>query len=121
MSLCSIAESRARNIDTYCKVISTVAILAAGSWTLATYFNAKEKETQNAAMEAKKPFLSKRLEVYSDLLRVAYKIDDTSESIGMNWGTSKAQLLTKEQEENQREFWRMLGLINLVSDAKVST
>jgi hypothetical protein len=121
MSFWNISENQARNIDAYCKIIGTVAITVAGAWTLVTYFNAKQKEIQNAAMEAKKPFFTKRLEVYSDLLKVAYRIDDTSEAIQSSRDPKARSMLVKQQEENQREFWRMLGLINLVSDAGVST
>ncbi len=78
MSWLNVSESRARNIDTYCKVIGTVALFAAGMWTLTTYFNARDKEIQNATLEAQKPFLSERLDIYSKVLRVAYKIDDAS-------------------------------------------
>src|SRR5207302_4100885 len=104
-------ENRARNIDAYCKIIGTVAIVVAGAWSLVTYFNAKQKEIQNAAMEAKKPFFTKRLEVYSDLLKVAYRIDDTSEAIQSSRDPKGRSLLVKQQEDNEREFWRMLGLI----------
>jgi hypothetical protein len=72
-------------------------------------------------MEAKKPFFTKRLEVYSDLLKVAYRIDDTSEAIQSSRDPKARSMLVKQQEDNEREFWRMLGLINLVSDAGVST
>jgi hypothetical protein len=119
MSFWSISESQARNIDTYCKALGTVAILAAGIWTLVTYFNAREKEIQNATLEAQKPFLSKRLDIYSDVLRVAYKIDDASQAIVLEGKTIRQSALIKQQEDNQRELWRMLGLINLVSDAHV--
>lgn len=119
MSFWSISESRARNIDTYSKLIGTVALIAAGIWTLTTYFSARDKEIQNATIEAQKPFLSKRLEIYSDVLRVAYKIDDTSQAIVHEGKTVRQSALVKQQGDNQRQLWQMLGLINLVSDGRV--
>jgi hypothetical protein len=44
-----------------------------GGWTLYTYFNARAAEARTATIEAKKPFLARRLEAYSNAVDISAK------------------------------------------------
>jgi len=61
-----MTESGARLVDALCKIVATIGLLVGGGWSLYTYFNARAAEARTATIEAKKPFLAKRLEAYSN-------------------------------------------------------
>jgi hypothetical protein len=67
-------ESQARLVDALCKVVATIALVTGGGWTLYTYFNARALEARTTAIEARKPFLAKRFEVYGQIVDLVSKI-----------------------------------------------
>ena len=69
-----MTESLARLVDSLCKIVATIALVVGGGWTLYTYFNARAAEARTATIEARKPFLSKMLEVYSSLVELSGKM-----------------------------------------------
>jgi len=69
-----MTESQARLVDALCKIIATIALVVGGGWTLYTYFNARASEAQTAAIEARRPFLAKRLEVYGQIVDPSSKL-----------------------------------------------
>ena len=66
-----MTESKARLVDALCKIAATLALVVGGGWTLYTYFKARATEIRNAGIEARKPFLAKRLEIYAEFVDLA--------------------------------------------------
>jgi hypothetical protein len=59
-----MTESTAQSIDAWCKIATAAALIIAGGWTLITYLTTRRDAAQTALIEARKPFLDKRLELY---------------------------------------------------------
>jgi hypothetical protein len=130
-----MTESQARLVDSLCKIIATVALVVGGGWTLYTYFNARAAEARTAAIEARKPFLAKRLEIYSEFVDLAShtafwidqrkQIQQTIESPGTNAQTKKnlqKDLINAEHKvaEGLLKFEDLNnGRLAMVEDAKV--
>jgi hypothetical protein len=75
-------EDEARGFDAIIKAVGVIALIAGGAWTLTQYFLHRAEERQTAAVEARKPFLERRLQVYSDIVQMAATIangDDLKE------------------------------------------
>jgi hypothetical protein len=89
-----------------------------GAWTaLGKYLREKRKENETAKIESQKPFLTKRQEVYFDLLAVSASIATKAQS---------ASIATKMQDDEHRKdaedkFWQLYwGAFPVVADDKVS-
>jgi hypothetical protein len=76
-----MTEDTARYIDSACKIIATAGLLIGGAWAVFTYLSARQTEARTAAVESKKPFLSKRLEVYSNIVDLASQIKESTHQI----------------------------------------
>jgi hypothetical protein len=77
-----LSEDEARGFDAICKSVGVVALMLGAGWTLTQYFLHRVEERQTAGIEARKPFLEKRLQVYNDLIFAASTIawsDDADE------------------------------------------
>jgi hypothetical protein len=64
-----MTEDQSRMVDALCKIVATIGLLLGGAWTLYTYFNARAAEAKTAIIEAKKPFLDRRLQTYLDVIQ----------------------------------------------------
>jgi hypothetical protein len=73
---------------------ATAALLAGGGWSPNTYLSAKTDEHRTAALEAKKPFLTKRIEGYAETVNLASHRSNTADEIRDKRG---------KQEISQRE------------------
>jgi hypothetical protein len=77
-----LTEDEARGLDAIYKGVGVLAIVLGGAWTLTEHFLHRAEERETASIEARKPFLEKRLQVYSDLVLAASTIsgsDDRNE------------------------------------------
>ena len=69
-----LSEDEARGLDAIYKTILMAAIVLGGGWTLIQYLLHRAEERETAAIEARKPFLERRLQVYDDLVLAASTI-----------------------------------------------
>jgi hypothetical protein len=101
-----LSEDEARGFDAICKGVGLIALLLGGAWTLTQYFLHKAEERETRAIESRKPFLEKRLEIYSDLAVVTATI-----------ATSKN---SKETDSAKQRFWILYwGPLTLVEESEV--
>jgi hypothetical protein len=70
----TMSEERARWIDAACKISVAMGVLIGGGWSAYTYFDHLERDSKTAALEARKPFESKRLDLYLELTNVTSQI-----------------------------------------------
>jgi len=81
----TITEERARWVDAAYKICLTAGILIGGGWTAYTYFDHLERNSRTASLEARKPFESKRLDLYLELTSLTSKMavtkDDTERAV----------------------------------------
>ena len=70
----TMSEGRARWIDAVCKICVAIGVLVGGGWTAYTYFDHLERSSKTASVEARKPFESKRLDLYLELTAVTSDI-----------------------------------------------
>jgi hypothetical protein len=78
-----MSEGQARFVDAACKIAGVVALIAGGLWTLGAYIGHLKEVTTAAEIEAWKPYLSKRLELYIDVTNLvgqAIVADDPEKS-----------------------------------------
>jgi hypothetical protein len=101
-------EDRARFIDAVTKAVAVAAVVFGGGWTVYTYFNTREKEERTALIEARKPFETRRLELYIELSASAAKLAETTDP--------------KEYKRQYRHFYELsIGPLALVGDHDVGT
>ena len=62
-SMFKLTEQEARSFEAICKGIGILALVFGGGWTLIQYFIHRSEERETARIEARKPFLEKRLQV----------------------------------------------------------
>jgi hypothetical protein len=70
----SITEAQSRTIDSILKIITTIAIIVGGAWTLYQYSENKQAQLFTARMEVRKPLLEKRLALYFEIADTAATI-----------------------------------------------
>ena len=75
-----IDEHRARAIEAFYRVVASLAIIAAGFWTMFVYSVDRAQQTTTATLEAQKPFLEKQLEYYLELSNAASTIAVSKDS-----------------------------------------
>jgi hypothetical protein len=113
-----MTESTARAVDASCKIAATLALLIGGIWTLYTYLNSRSQEARTNAIEAKKPFLAKRLEVYTELVNLSSQIASSDER--QKSGSVEDKQEMKEQKIREQRFWELTsGLVDIVADRTV--
>jgi hypothetical protein len=69
-----LSEDEARGLDAIYKGVGILALVLGAGWTLTQYFLHRAEERETAAIEARKPFLEKRLQVYDELVVAAATI-----------------------------------------------
>src|SRR5882762_5885609 len=77
-----LSEDEARGLDAIYKGVGILALVLGAGWTLTQYFLHRAEERETSAIEARKPFLEKRLQVYDELVVAAATIassDDENE------------------------------------------
>lgn len=77
-----LTEDEARGLDAIYKGVGILALVLGAAWTLTQYFLHRAEERETATIEARRPFLEKRLQVYGDLVLTAGTIassDDADE------------------------------------------
>jgi hypothetical protein len=127
-----MTESQARLVDSMCKIVATIALVVGGGWTLYTYFNARTDEAHTAAIEARKPFLAKRLEVYGEVVDLAAKIaskgvqindlkipKNSKSSLAVGLEIHRNSLEGDYKDEARRLFELNVGQMALVEDSLV--
>jgi TonB family protein len=87
-----LTEDEARGLDAIYKGIGILALVIGAAWTLAQYFLHRAQERETAAVESRKPFLEKRLQVYSDLVLTAGTIASSDDPVEIK--KAKKQLAT---------------------------
>jgi hypothetical protein len=117
-----VTESQARGVDALCKSVATIGLIVGGSWTLYTYFNARAAEARTAAIEAKKPFLAKRLELYAESVDLASRLAMGYGEVNEPHGTqAEKEKFRKDMEGYERRFSELdLGMMRLVEDKEVA-
>ena len=94
--------------DAVSKIAAIVGVFGGGLWTVMLYFQARKSEGRTAALAAKQPFLSKRLELYSQ-------------------ATSCAAVIAVSKDETdistaKKNFWDLYwGPMAVVEDRKVES
>src|SRR6266404_5951106 len=66
-----LSEDEARGLDAIYKGAAVAALILGGLWTLAQYLLHRAEERETAAIEARKPFLEKRFQVYNEIVLAA--------------------------------------------------
>ena len=61
-----ISEDLARTVDSCVKVATVLALILGGGWTVLRYFQDRDAQLVTQRLEAQKPFLQKRFELYVD-------------------------------------------------------
>jgi len=102
-----MTEDQSRTVDALCKIVATIALLVGGAWTVYTYFNARAAEAATTAIEARKPFLDRRLQTYLDVIQTVSLM--ATKSTG-----------TDERRTATERFWALYhGPMVLVQNEKV--
>jgi hypothetical protein len=100
-------EGRARFIQVVINLVTAIALIGGGIWTVYTYFSSREHEAKIAAIEARKPFEAKRLELYIEAASVAAVATSGKD--------------TKEVKKAKDQFWYLYwGPLAVVEDQMVS-
>jgi hypothetical protein len=111
-----ITEEQANFWDSFCKVIGLIGLLLGGVWTVGTYLDNKAtadtladhnrlEAARTASREARKPFLDKKLELYTQAAKIVATI-----------GTAD----TNTRQEAVKEFWVLhWGDLAIVEDSDV--
>jgi hypothetical protein len=100
------SEPWARTIDAVAKIITAIAVICGVAFASYQYFSNREYQLTTARIEAQKPFLDKRLQMYIDATTAAAII-----------ATSKNEPEVKKAKE---EFWKLyLGPMIVVQDPTV--
>jgi len=95
-------------VDAISKIAATVGVLGGGFWAVFLYFQARKSEGRTAALAAKQPFLSKRLELYSEATSCAAVIAVGKDETRITMATEK--------------FWKLYwGPMALVEDSRVES
>ena len=115
-----MTESQARLVDSLCKIVATIGLIVGGVWTLATYFEARAVEARTAGIEARKPFLAKRLDAYSEAVQLASKIAMGSADVNIPGSTEEKNAYGKEIDKDKLRFKELeIGWMALVEDKDV--
>jgi hypothetical protein len=93
-------EAQARTIDTICKIATAFALVVGGSFTAYSYVTNRTAQTKSAVIEAKKPYLERRLEFYLDTTTTVATI-----------ATGNADQVSKAKEHFSQLFWGPLGVV----------
>lgn len=95
--------------DLVLKVLAGFLALTGAALAVFRYLDDRAKVVEAALLEARKPFLIKRQEIYSELV-VATALISTIEDYG-----------TEASEEAERQFWALFwGMLPMVTDESVS-
>jgi len=106
MKLRPIPEEWARTIDCIAKLVTVLAILFGGGWTVYQYWKGRADQLRTQRIEATKPLLEKRLQLYVEATTAAATI-----------ATSKD---VNEVAKAKEQFLRLNhGPMKLVQDFKV--
>jgi hypothetical protein len=62
-----ISIDLARSVDTYAKVITTLALVLGACWTLYQYNESRQAQLDSIHREARRPLLEKRLNLYFEI------------------------------------------------------
>jgi len=101
-----IPEPWTKTIDAVAKIITAIAVICGGAFATYQYFSNREYQLTTARIEAQKPFLDKRLQLYLDATTAAATI-----------ATSKNE---SEVEKAKEQFWKLyLGPMIVVQDPTV--
>ena len=115
-----MTESRARLVDAACKIVATLGLVVGGGWTLYTYFNARAGEAKTASIEARKPFLAKRLEIYSESVQLASRIAMGSADVNIPGTQEEKAAYGKQIDKDILRFKELeIGSMSLVEDNAV--
>src|ERR1700730_13597608 len=99
-------EDRSRFIDAVTKTVAVAAVVLGGGWTVYTYFKTRENEARTTLIEARKPFETRRLELYLEISRSAAKLAESTDK--------------KEYKAEYRHFYELsIGPLALVGDREV--
>src|SRR6266404_7422665 len=71
MKLRPIPEEWARTVDCFAKLITALAILFGGGWTVYQYGKGRADQLRTQRIEATKPLLEKRLQLYVEATAAA--------------------------------------------------
>lgn len=71
MKIKPIPEEWARTIDCCTKLVTMLAIVLGGGWTVYQYFHTRTDQLRVERLEATKPILEKRLQLYSEATTAA--------------------------------------------------
>ncbi len=106
MKLKPIPEEWARTIDCFTKLVTAVVIIFGGWWTVYQYLNGRADQLSTQRIEARKPLLEKRLQLYVEATTATATI-----------ATSKD---VNEVAKAKEQFWRLyFGPMRLVEDYRV--
>jgi hypothetical protein len=106
-----IGVDQARTIDAICKIVTAIALVGAGGWTVTSYLLHRSDELRIAGIQARSPFEQKRLELYVEAVSSAATI-----------ATSKdANEVGKAKDRFWTLYWGPLALVedNTVENSMV--
>jgi hypothetical protein len=73
-TMLKLSEDEVRGLDAIYKGAAVAALIFGGLWTLTQYFLHRAEERETAAIEARKPYLEKRFQVYNEVVLAAATI-----------------------------------------------
>jgi hypothetical protein len=101
-----ISEDWARTVDCVGKALTAIAIILGGGWTVYQYLDGRSYQLTTARIEAQKPFLDKRLQLYIAVTSAAATI-----------ATSKNE---NDVAKAKEQFWNLYwGPLILVDDRTI--
>jgi hypothetical protein len=101
-----LSEDEVRGLDAVYKGTLVVGLILGSIWTLTQYFLHRAEEREIAAIEARKPFLEKRFQVYNEVVLAAATIVTSADAA--------------EVKRAKANFWILYsGPLTLVEDKEV--
>jgi hypothetical protein len=107
-TLSSMNEDSYRAWDTWLKVVGMVGIAIGGSFTYWQYFDGVERQERTALIEAQKPFLAQRQELYGEATKAVAMLSTSTDP--------------KQIAEAEAAFWSLYwGPLATVESRRVET
>src|SRR5882762_767548 len=101
-----LSEDEVRGLDAIYKGALVAGLILGSAWTLTQYFLHRAEERETAAIEARKPFLEKRFQVYNEIVLATATIVTNADPT--------------EVKKAKANFWVLYsGPLTLVEDRQV--
>ena len=89
-----LSEDEARGLDAIYNGLGILALVLGAGWTLTQYFLHRAEERETSSIEARKPFLEKRLQAYNELVLAAATIASSDDGDEVKKAKKQFAILT---------------------------